>query len=74
MNTDTVESPAASIPERKSFRCIRCGFVYQRENDFEPFLCYKCMRFLGKGAARNYLQLVPDHSHSEETSNANSEG
>lgn len=30
------------------YHCERCGFVYNKTFDFQPFLCYRCMRFIAK--------------------------
>ena len=30
------------------YRCERCGFVYHKQFDFAPFLCYRCMRYIAK--------------------------
>ena len=30
------------------YRCERCGFVYHKQFDFVPFMCYRCMRYIAK--------------------------
>ena len=30
------------------YTCERCGYHYQKANDFAPLLCYRCMRFIAK--------------------------
>ena len=32
----------------KEYQCIRCGFAYHKLFDYEPFLCYRCIRFIAK--------------------------
>ena len=37
------------------YQCVRCSFVYSKAFDFEPYLCYRCMRFIAK---RTYVTMV----------------
>jgi hypothetical protein len=45
-----------------NFTCDRCGFVYQKQFDHPPYLCHRCLRFLGKGIFKLYNQLNPQVS------------
>ena len=30
------------------YTCERCGYRYNKQFDYVPFLCYRCMRFIAK--------------------------
>lgn len=47
-----MDSPPIALIE---YRCKRCGFVYHKQFDFEPFLCYRCMRYIAK---RVYIVMI----------------
>ncbi len=32
----------------QEYTCARCGYHYRKQTDYEPFLCYRCMRFIAK--------------------------
>ena len=52
---ETVTSP---IPLTE-FTCERCGFVYSKQFDFQPFLCYRCMRFIAKRVYTTMITITP---------------
>jgi hypothetical protein len=68
MTDDTVTESPAEAPVMQSFTCQRpgCGFVYQREKDFEPYMCYKCMRFVAKSMFRIFYQIHPQEKTNAE--------
>lgn len=35
-------------PIMTKYTCARCGFEYQKLDDFEPYLCYRCLRYMAK--------------------------
>lgn len=42
------EEESVSTEETKEYQCVRCGFKYHKKYDYEPFLCYRCLRFMAK--------------------------
>jgi hypothetical protein len=55
MTSETLDAPieeSEALPitpaELKLFTCVRCGYEYKKVSDFEPYLCYRCLRFLAK--------------------------
>jgi len=42
------ELNVTSSEEAKEYTCVRCGFKYHKTYDYEPFLCYRCIRFMAK--------------------------
>lgn len=42
------ESESETTVTNESFTCERCGFVYQKQKDYAPFLCHRCLRYIGK--------------------------
>ena len=62
--TDT-EAPV--VEEPKQFTCVRCGFVYQKLRDYEPYLCHRCLRFLGKKVYTMVHTIVPAMSRPTES-------
>ena len=65
MPETTSETP--SVDEPKSFTCERCGFVYQKLKDYEPYLCHRCLRFLGKKVFTLVRTIVPPISRPTES-------
>lgn len=57
------EAPA----EPQTFTCERCGFVYQKLKDYEPYLCHRCLRFLGKKVYTMVHTIVPAMSRPKES-------
>lgn len=47
------------------FTCVRDGYVYSKTSDYEPYLCYRCMRFLAKRMWIIVHQLQPAVSRPE---------
>jgi predicted Zn-ribbon and HTH transcriptional regulator len=48
------------------FVCERCGFGFQKETDFPPHLCYRCMRFIAKSTWKIMHQIQPPLSRPTE--------
>lgn len=51
MNEDLLDP--ADAPDQRAvilveYICERCGFHYHKAFDFQPYLCYRCMRFIAK--------------------------
>ncbi len=44
------------------YKRVRCSFVYHKNQDYEPYLCYRCMRFLAKRHWAITFQLIPSVS------------
>ncbi len=44
----------------QEFTCERCGYKYHKVDDYPPFLCYKCMRFVSKRTVSIVRQIVPN--------------
>ena len=45
------ENVVAGLPrigELVTYECERCGYRYEKKDDFPPFLCYRCIRFIAK--------------------------
>ena len=47
IETPVVESQPVT-KELHHYTCERCGFEYDKEFDYEPYLCYRCIRFIAK--------------------------
>lgn len=43
----------------QEFQCERCGYRYKKINDYAPFLCYRCMRFIAKRVYAIMQQIQP---------------
>lgn len=41
------------------YTCVRCGFVYHKNIDYDPTLCYRCMRFIAKRVYTIMQQVIP---------------
>ena len=50
------EKPTIPLVE---FTCERCGFVYSKQFDFAPFLCYRCMRYIAKRVYTTMVTITP---------------
>lgn len=42
------EHPITAEVTLIEYTCARCGYHYKKASDFEPHLCYRCMRFIAK--------------------------
>lgn len=62
-DTPTINS-SAPLTE---YKCERCGFVYHKNQDYQPFLCYRCMRFLAKRHWAITFQIIPSVSTASPT-------
>ena len=51
-------TPSPTIP-LVEFTCERCGFIYNKQFDFPPFLCYRCMRFIAKRTYTTMQTITP---------------
>lgn len=45
--------------DMQEYTCERCGYKYHKVYDYQPYLCYKCMRFVSKRTVSIVKQLVP---------------
>lgn len=46
----------------QEFTCVRCGFKYQKQHDYEPYLCHRCLRYIAKKVYTIMNQVVPSVS------------
>lgn len=52
----------AELTDNPVFKCERCGFEYHKKQDYRPFLCHRCMRFISKKVFIVMNQIVPENS------------
>lgn len=45
---DEIEETAEAAEILQDYTCERCGFKYRKSFDYEPFLCYRCIRYMAK--------------------------
>lgn len=46
-------------PVKLDFKCERCGYEYVKEKDNPPYLCNRCVRFMGKQTWKTANQIQP---------------
>lgn len=56
--------PDEPIPTQK-FTCERCGYEYMKQKDYKPFLCHRCLRYIGKKVFLIMSQILPPTSRTE---------
>lgn len=52
-------------PALENFTCERCGYEYQKQKDYRPFLCHRCLRYIGKKVFTLMNQITPPVSRTE---------
>lgn len=55
----------ASPKEVQEFTCERCGYKYTKLKDYAPFLCHRCLRYIGKKVFTLMSQVQPPISRPE---------
>jgi protein-arginine kinase activator protein McsA len=61
MPDDTSERTETTKVDLQEYTCERCGFKYHKVFDYQPYLCYKCMRFVAKRTVSIVRQVVPNY-------------
>jgi ribosomal protein L37AE/L43A len=56
------ETEIITDSELKQFTCERCGYEYTKRNDYVPFLCHRCMRYIAKKVFTIMGQIIPPTS------------
>ena len=63
--TPIVDEPVEAKANLTIFTCIRCGFEYSKVFDYEPYMCYRCMRFIAKKVYITMNTIQPPLSRPE---------
>lgn len=43
----------------QDYKCDRCGYEYQKRQDYTPYLCKRCTQFIGKRTWTTVNQIQP---------------
>lgn len=57
--------PEPEVQPLSEFTCERCGYHYQKQKDYSPFLCHRCLRYIGKKVYTLMNQIQPPVSRTE---------